>query len=101
MRFFPLDGRKDGFGGGNLVFADEDGEPAAGIEELGCCGKDLVEVFNGAKGDGVEGFGEQLGAGGLNFDTSELKGADDFAEESGFLLVRFDKGDVKLRSCGL
>ena len=52
-----------------------------------------VHVIDGAKGDGVEAAGGRHGfdAGGPDF-SRQVESADDFAEEGGFLALRFGEG---------
>jgi hypothetical protein len=50
-------------------------------------------VFDGAEGDYVEGLGDGFGAGVLYIDARQCKGADDFAQEGGFLVIGFDEGE--------
>jgi hypothetical protein len=76
-----------------LSCADEEGETAGGSQQGGGDGKDGLEAFDGAEGDYVEGFGERFGTGVLYIDVRQCKGAGDFAEEGGFLVVGFDQGE--------
>src|SRR5579864_592548 len=49
-------------------------------------------MLHGAEGDYVErGGGEKFGAGGLYIDVRQCKGAGDFAEEGGLLVIRFNQ----------
>ena len=88
----------DGSGLGDLAGADQEGEAAGGGYEGGGNGEDVFEALDGAEGDYVEhvGRGEVFGAGGSYIDVRQCKGAGDFAEEGGLLVVGFDesKGDL-------
>jgi hypothetical protein len=83
---------------GELGGGDEEGEASGGGEEAGGDGEDMGEALDGAEGDYVEcACGKGLGASVLYIDVSQCKGAGDFAEEGGFLVVGFDEreGDVR------
>ena len=55
------------------------------------------EAFDGAEGDYVEsGSGKGFGARGLYIDVRQCKGAGDFAEEGGLLVIGFDQGQGDL-----
>jgi len=82
--------RGQGVGVGSLAGAYEEGEAAGGGYQVGGGGEDGFEVFDGAEGDYVESSVQGLGAGGLYIDVRQCKGAGDFAEEGGFLVVGFD-----------
>ena len=92
----PSQGWDGGFG--NLRGANEEGEAATGTDQCGGGGEDRFEVFDGAKGDYVEGGGgKRFGSGVLYIGVGQCKGAGDFAEEGGFLVVGFDQGEGELR----
>jgi len=79
---------------GELGGGDQEGEASGGGEERGGYGEDVGEAFDGAEGDYVEGGGgEGFGADVLYIDVRQCKGAGEFAEEGGFLLIGFDQGE--------
>ena len=70
---------------------------ASGADQGSSCGEDGFEAFYGSQGYYVVGrTGQSFGAGGLYIDVRQCKGAGDFAEEGGLLLVGLDQreGDV-------
>ena len=72
-----------------------------GGEESCGLGEDRFEVFNGSEGYQVGAGeigvgGEDLGAVGGYIDVGQCKCAGRFAEEGGFLVIRFDQGEVEL-----
>jgi hypothetical protein len=84
---------------GELGGGDEKGEAAFGGDQTSGDGEDGWEAFDGAKGDDVERDSEEdFGAGGEYIDVCQCKGARDFAEESGFLVVGLDEGQRDVRS---
>jgi len=83
---------------GELGGGDEEGEASGGGEEAGGDGEDMGEALDGAQGDYVEcACGKGLGASVLYIDVRQCKGAGDFAEEGGFLVVGFDEGEGDVR----
>jgi hypothetical protein len=70
---------------------DQEGQAAGGGYQGGGGGEDGGEVFDGAEGDYVEGARDGFGAGVLYIDVRQCKGAGDFAEEGGFLVVGLDQ----------
>ena len=81
-----------------LGSADEEGEASAGRDQGGGDGEDGAEAFDGAESDEVEGDGgESFSAAVLYIDVRQCKSAGDFAEECGFLVVGFDKGERDVR----
>jgi len=60
-------------------------------------GKDQRKSFNSAEGNYMVGLGKGFGAGGLYIDVRQCKGADNFAQERGFLVVGFDQGHMDFR----
>src|ERR1700678_2737247 len=50
-------------------------------------GKDQRKSFNSAEGNYIVGLGKGFGAGGLYIDVRQCKGADNFAQERGFLML--------------
>ena len=92
--------REVGERGAGLVLlsgADQESE-AAGRGDQGCGGgKDGVEALDGAEGDQVESCRYGFGAGVLYIDIRQCKGAGDFAEEGGLLVVGLDEGEGYLR----
>jgi hypothetical protein len=83
---------------GELGGGDEEGEASGGGEEAGGDGEDMGEALDGAEGDYVEcACGKGLGASVLYIDVRQCKGAGDFAEEGGFLVVGFDEGEGDVR----
>ena len=88
-----------GAGWSLLGGADEEGEAAGRGDEGGGGGEDGFEAFDGAEGDHVVVDGGQgFGACVLYIDVRQCKGAGDFAEEGGFLVVGLDQGEGKVRS---
>ena len=62
--------------------------------KLGCDGQYCVKAVHGAEGNDVgrgSGFGQGFGAGGDYIYVRQCKCAGDFAEESGFLVIRLDQ----------
>ncbi len=80
-----------------LAAGDEEGEAAGGAGEAGGDGEDGGEAFDGAEGDQIAGVRERFSAVDLYIDICQCEGADDFAEEGGFLVIGFDEGHVDLR----
>jgi hypothetical protein len=90
--------REGGVDLGELGGGDQEGEASGGGEERGGYGEDVGEAFDGAEGDYVEGGGgEGFGADVLYIDVRQCKGAGEFAEEGGFLLIGFDQGEGDVR----
>ena len=89
----PVETREGFAGGVELGGADEEGEAALGVKEARGERKSAIEALDGAEGDqaGARG-GEVFGAGGEDVGIIDDKGADDFAKERCFFLVRFDQG---------
>jgi hypothetical protein len=54
-------------------------------------------MLDGAKSDYFVSLGDGLGSSVLYIDVRQCKGAHDFAEEGGFLVVRLDQGEGDLR----
>jgi len=81
--------------------ADQDGEAALGCQEGDGQGEGAVEFLDGSEGDDI-GAGEfGGGAGGYGFgtfgdyiDVRQCKFAGDFAEESGFFMIRFNEREM-------
>jgi hypothetical protein len=63
------------------------------LEQSGGDGKGGIEAFDCAERHHVEGgWGQSFRAGVLYIDVRQSNGASDLAQESGFLVVRFDEG---------
>ena len=79
--------------------SDKESQPAERSNEPTSNGEGGVEAFDGAHGDGAGGgTGISFGTASHYIDVSQGNGAANFAKESGFLLIGFDKSDVKVRS---
>jgi hypothetical protein len=86
----------------SLIFlrgANEEGEAAGRCDQVGSNGKNVFEAFDGAECHHVErvwlqGFGADI----FYIDVCQCKSAADFAEERGFLVVRFDERERDLWS---
>src|SRR5260370_33092288 len=86
-------------GGVKLGGGDQEGEGTGGREQSLCGSEDVGEALDGAESHDIEGSqGEGFGADVLYIDVRQCKGAGDFAEEGGFLLVGFDQREGDLRS---
>src|ERR1700686_2662497 len=83
----------------SLGGADQEGEAASGSDECGRSGERGFEALDGAEGDYVEAIAREVfGALILYIDVRQSKGARDFAEEGGFLVVGLDQGEREGRS---
>ncbi len=86
--------------GFDLAGTDEQGDPASGLffYKSRSGGQDGGELFNGAQGDEIGSisprFLKVLGAAGEYIDAGQFKCPYNFAEEGGFLVLRFDQGEV-------
>jgi hypothetical protein len=88
---------KDRLGLGLLRRADQEGQATGGGDQRRGGGEDCVEALHGAEGYYVEGGGEGFGAGVLYIDVCQCKGAGDFAEEGGLLVVGLDQSERDVR----
>jgi len=78
--------------------ADQEGQATGGSDQGGGGGEDAFEALDGAESDYVEGRAdESLGADGFYIDVRQCKGAGDFAEKGGFLVVGLDEGESDVR----
>ena len=83
----------------SLGGADQEGEAASGSDECGRSGERGFEALDGAEGDYVEAIAREVfGALILYIDVRQSKGARDFAEEGGLLMVGLDQGEREVRS---
>ena len=90
----PSEVGEGGTGGFELGGGDQECQASGGGEEGGGYGEDVWEALDGAEGYDVEGgWGESFGAGVLYIDVRQCKGAGDFVEEGGFLVVGLDEGE--------
>ena len=77
---------------GELGGTDQEGEAAGGGEQVGGGGEDGLEALDGSQSDDVGLGGRQgFGAGGDYIYVRQCKGADDFAQEGGFFVIRLDQ----------
>ena len=87
----PRESWEGGAGRGELRGGDEEGYPSAGRQKGGGYWERDDEAVDGADGHYIKGgWGKSFGAGVLYIDVRQCKGAGDFAEEGGFLLIGFD-----------
>jgi hypothetical protein len=78
---------------------DQQGQAAGRAEQVGGNGQDGLEALDGTERHYVEGVGgEGFGAGGLYIDVRQCKGAGDFTEEGGFLVVGFNQSQADRRT---
>jgi len=78
--------------------SDKESQPAERSNEPTSNRERGVEAFDSAHGDGAGGTGISFGTASHYIDVSQCSGAANFAQESGFLLIGFNKSDVKVRS---
>jgi hypothetical protein len=100
----PVRAPREGWKGGSscvlLGGADQEGETASGNKERGGDLEGVFEVLDCAEGDDVEASlvaGEIFGAAAEYIDVRQCKRAGYFAEEGGFLVVRFDQREIDVR----
>lgn len=78
--------------------ADQQGQASSGRDQGGRDRKDGFEALDGAECDYVESVpGEGFGALVLYIDVRQCKGASDFAEEGGLLVIGLDQGEGDVR----
>ena len=91
-----------GLAGAGLILlggTDQKGEASEWRHQCGCDGENGFEALDGAEGDYVIGVPEEgFGARVLYIDVRQCKGAGDFAEEGGLLVIGLDQGEGNLRS---
>ena len=65
-------------------------------DEAGSDGEDPVEALDGAQSDRRGSVGKVFSASGRHIDIGQCKGADDFAQESHFLLLGFKESGLEV-----
>lgn len=77
--------------------ADKQSQAAAASCEANGHAESVFEMLDGAKSDYFVSLGDGLGSSVLYIDVRQCKGAHDFAEEGGFLVVGLDQGEGDTR----
>ena len=80
-----------------LTVTDEQRDTASGSDKPNGDREDVPEAFHGAEHDNLGLAGEVFRTGGNYIDIRQCKRAGHFFQEGGFLVIRFDEGEVNLR----
>lgn len=87
-----------GMDGGKLGGSDQEREAAFGSDQAAGDRQDGFEALDGAQRDHVESRRrERFGAGGEYIDVRQCKGAGNFAQECGLLVIGLDQGERERR----
>jgi hypothetical protein len=93
----PGDLRESGVGLIQLRRANKQTQAAAGSYEAGGHAESVFEMLDGAESDYFVSLGDGFGASVLYIDVRQCKGAHDFVEEGGFLVIGLDQGEGDTR----